>query len=97
MRWATEIELHVVSYAPATHVVHAVPTDGLAASCSAVGFAAPCLPLRTFALSQRRLQTMADFTSALHGRIEVEVVAPPVYAPAARAAQAFAPIPDLLT
>lgn len=84
--------LHVVSYDPATHVVHAVPTDGPAALCSALGAAAPCLPLRTIALSQSRLQTVADFKSSLHGRIEVEVVAPPAYAPAARAAQAVAPI-----
>jgi hypothetical protein len=83
--------LHVTSYDPATHVVHAVPTGEVGATCSALGVASPCLPLRSLSLAQSRLLTVADFASKLHGRIEVEVVAPPASAPLARAAESAAP------
>ncbi len=84
--------LHVTAYDASTHTVHAVAEDGPAPACAAAGVRAPCLPLRSLSLAQSRLTTVAELTRSLHGGLQVEIVAPPAYAPAARAAEAAAPV-----
>jgi hypothetical protein len=83
--------LHVREYDAAAHVVKLVAEDGPAPACAAVGVAAPCLPMRTLALAQSRLKTVAELRASLHGGIQIETTAPPPLAPVANAAAAAAP------
>ena len=77
---------HVTSRDPATHIVHAVATDKPAPACAAAGVAAPCLPMRVLPQAQARLITMAEWRRSLNGQMSLEVLTPPVYAPAVEAA-----------
>lgn len=72
---------HVVSRNPDTHEVVVVATDGQAPACELNHVQAPCLPLRVHHQAHSRLITVKEWTSSLKGGVQVEVVAPPAYAP----------------
>lgn len=61
---------------PVTHEVHAMATGEAAPACAAAGVAAPCLPLRTAAMSQSRLVTMGEWQRSLVGELTVESPSP---------------------
>jgi hypothetical protein len=73
---------YVTSRNPATHEVHAVATGKDAPACAELGVTAPCLPLRVVEQAHARLLTVNAFASSLKGGVSVEVLAPPLYAPA---------------
>jgi hypothetical protein len=83
---------HVVSRDPNTHEVHAVATDGPAPACAINQVAAPCLPIRAHHQAHSRLITVKEWTSSLKGGMNVEVVAPPVYAPVTSFASTMKPV-----
>jgi hypothetical protein len=83
---------HLSSRDPATHEVHLVATGDPGPACARHGVSSPCLPLRVLEQSTSRLVTVSEWTSSLKGGIEVQVVAPPVYAPVATAATRAAPV-----
>jgi hypothetical protein len=77
---------HITARDATTHEVHTIATGEAAPVCAAMGVEAPCLPLRTLAQARSRLMTMNEWASSLTGRVSVEIIAPPVYAPAVSAA-----------
>lgn len=83
---------HVVSRDPDTHQVVAVATDGPAPACDLHDVAAPCLPLRVHHQAHSRLITVKEWTSSLKGGMNVEVVAPPAYAPVTTMAEKLKPV-----
>jgi hypothetical protein len=73
---------HITSRDAQSHEVHAVATGEAAPACAALGVASPCLPLRLREPATRRMVTQSDWVRSLKGAITVEVLQPPVYAPA---------------
>lgn len=75
---------HMTSRDPVTHVVHAIATNEGGAACSALGVAAPCLPLRVLPQAKSRLLTVNDWTTSLKGGMgyDGDTIPPPVVAPA---------------
>lgn len=82
---------HVTSRDAQTHEVHAVATGDAAPACAALGVASPCLPLRLRESAQKRLVTQNEWAQSLKGAITLQVVTPPVYAPAVSATKEAAP------
>jgi hypothetical protein len=83
---------HVVSRDPNTHEVHVVATDGPAPACDIQRVTAPCLPIRAHHQAHSRLITVKEWTSSLKGGMQVEVVAPPAYAPVTTLASTMKPV-----
>lgn len=83
---------HVVSRDPDTHEVVAVATDAPAPGCDIHNVAAPCLPLRVHHQAHSRLITVKEWTGSLKGGMQVQVVAPPAYAPVTSMAQKMKPL-----
>jgi hypothetical protein len=82
---------HVTSRDAQIHEVHAVATGDSAPACAALGVASPCLPLRLREPAQKRLLTQNEWVQSLKGGITVEVLSPPVYAPAVAASRPYFP------
>lgn len=82
---------HVTSRDAVTHEVHAVVSGDAAPACAALGVASPCLPLRLREPAQKRLITQNEWVQSLKGGISVEVISPPVYAPAVTASKQAMP------
>ena len=82
---------HVTSRDAQTHEVHAVATGDSAPACAALGVTSPCLPLRLREPAQKRLLTQNEWVQSLKGGITVEVLSPPVYAPAVAASRPYVP------
>ena len=83
---------HVISRDPDSHEVIAVATDGPAPACDLHSVAAPCLPIRVHHQAHSRLITVKEWTSSLKGGMQVEVVAPPAYAPVTTMAEKLKPL-----
>lgn len=75
---------HMTSRDPVTHEVHAVAKGEPGQTCSALGVASPCLPLRLQKQAVSRLMTVADWSRSLEdggGVVSMTVLNPPAYAP----------------
>lgn len=83
---------HVIERNPDTHVVKAVATEDGATACATYGVQSPCLPLRVQHQAVSRLITVREWTASLKGGVQVEVVAPPAYAPVTSFAARMQPV-----
>jgi hypothetical protein len=81
--------LRVVEQDPATHVYRLAPAGSVGPACEAAGVPSPCLVPRIEELAHERLVTVEAFGATLGGRIEAEVLSPPVVSPATESAFAW--------
>lgn len=82
---------HITSRDATTHEVHAVATGQDAPACAALGVTSPCLPLRLRDPAWKRQLTQDEWVRSLKGGISVEVISPPMYAPAVTASKQYMP------